>query len=108
MPKVVAAAALLLLTACGSDANNQAAPAAAKSSGVDCVSGTFNGAGSSAQKPAVVAWTAAYQQQCPDVAFNYDAQGSNNGRTQFIQKQVPLAGSDASLVEPQRTQAQGR
>jgi phosphate transport system substrate-binding protein len=104
------AASLFLLGACGSDANtaNSPSPVAGVGQSVDCVSGTFNGAGSSAQKPAVVAWTAAYQRLCPDVAFNYDAQGSNNGRTQFIQKQVPLAGSDAYLVEPQKTQAQQR
>jgi phosphate transport system substrate-binding protein len=81
---------------------------AADSTTTNCVTGTFNGAGSSAQKPAVVAWTAAYQQLCSDVAFNYDAQGSNNGRTQFIQKQVPLAGSDAYLVDAQRDQAKQR
>lgn len=95
------------LGACGSD-NNTPQNVSGTGQSVSCVNGTFNGAGSSAQKPAVVAWTAAYQQLCPDVAFNYDAQGSNNGRTQFIQKQVPLAGSDAYLVEPQRTQAQQR
>src|SRR5262245_33571149 len=100
------AAALLLLAGCGTDSNGpSAAPAGAST---DCVGGTFNGAGSSAQKPAIVAWTAAYQQSCAEAAFNYDAQGSNNGRTQFIQKQVPLAGSDAYLVEPQRTQAAQR
>lgn len=95
---------LLLGTACGAD-SNAPEPAAAAGPALDCAAGTFNGAGSSAQKPAVVAWTAAYQQQCAEVAFNYDAQGSNNGRTQFIQKQVPIAGSDAYLVDPQRTQA---
>lgn len=105
-----AAVSVLALGACGSDENAPTASDNVADAGkaVDCVSGTFNGAGSSAQKPAVVAWTAAYQQACPDVAFNYDAQGSNNGRTQFIQKQVPLAGSDAYLVDPQRTQAQQR
>lgn len=98
-------ATMLLSTACGADSNNNPAPQAAAGPALDCAAGTFNGAGSSAQKRAVVAWTAAYQQQCTDVAFNYDAQGSNNGRTQFIQKQVPIAGSDAYLVDPQRTQA---
>ena len=104
------AVAALLLAGCGTDENtpaNAEAPVASDET-VDCAAGTFNGAGSSAQKPAIVAWTAAYQQSCPDVAFNYDAQGSNNGRTQFIQKQVPLAGSDAYLVDPQRSQADQR
>ena len=100
-----AALSLLLVAGCGTDANGSAPTTGG---GADCVAGTFNGAGSSAQKPAVVAWTAAYQQQCANVAFNYDAQGSNNGRTQFIEKQVPLAGSDAYLVEPQRGQANQR
>src|SRR5262245_54636744 len=89
---VAAAAVVALAAGCGTDDNTATA---STGSTADCVSGTFNGAGSSAQKSAIVAWTAAYQQQCPDVAFNYDAQGSNNGRTQLIQKQVPLAGSDA-------------
>lgn len=109
-PIACGAVAVLLLAGCGTDENtpaNAAAPVATDDT-VDCVSGTFNGAGSSAQKSAIVAWTAAYQQSCSDVAFNYDAQGSNNGRTQFIQKQVPLAGSDAYLVDPQRGLADQR
>ncbi|HKT02105.1 MAG TPA: phosphate ABC transporter substrate-binding protein PstS [Rugosimonospora sp.] len=102
-----ALAAALLLAGCNSDANGAAQPADT-AAGTNCPSGTFNGAGSSAQKTAVVAWIDAYQKMCPDVAVNYDAQGSNNGRTQFIQKQVPWAGSDASITGDQKVQADKR
>jgi phosphate transport system substrate-binding protein len=102
-----ALAAVLLLAGCNSDANVAAQPGGS-AGGTECPSGTFNGAGSSAQKTAVVAWIDAYQRMCPDVAVNYDAQGSNNGRTQFIQKQVPWAGSDASITGEQKTQADKR
>src|SRR5919198_4292398 len=102
------AAAVLLLTACGTDANVSDAPNQGGAAG-QCPSGkNLNGAGASSIKVAVATWTAAYQGQCPDVGINYDAQGSGNGRTQFIQKQVPLAGSDVPLPPAQRGSAQQR
>lgn len=102
----VLTAAVLLLVGCGTDAN---VPDAQNAAAGACPSGkNLNGAGASSIKLAVADWTAAYQGQCPDVGINYDAQGSGNGRTQFIQKQVPLAGSDVPLPAAQRAQAQRR
>jgi phosphate ABC transporter phosphate-binding protein len=106
---VAGAGALLLpasLAACGTDSNVTDAPNANAGS---CPSGkNLNGAGASSIKVAVANWTAAYQSQCPDIGINYDAQGSGNGRTQFIQKQVPFAGSDVPLPPAQRGPAQQR
>ena len=99
-------AAAMLLTACGTDAN---VPDAKNAAVGGCPSGKdLNGAGASSIKLAVADWTAAYQGQCPDIGINYDAQGSGNGRMQFIQKQVPFAGSDVPLPAAQRAQAQRR
>jgi phosphate ABC transporter phosphate-binding protein len=102
-------AGVLLLAACGTDSNVPDAPGAATAAAGNCPSGkNLNGAGASSIKLAVADWTAAYQQQCPDIGVNYDAQGSGNGRTQFIQKQVPFAGSDVPLPPAQMGQAQQR
>ncbi|MGH3391677.1 MAG: phosphate ABC transporter substrate-binding protein PstS [Actinomadura sp.] len=101
--------AALLLAACGTDANvapDAPNPAAAS---ITCPKGTdLNGAGASSIKIAVTNWITAYQSKCPNIGINYDAQGSGNGRTQFINKQVPLAGSDAPLKDEQKAQAQQR
>jgi phosphate transport system substrate-binding protein len=100
--------AVLSLAACGTDANAPDAqnPAAAS---ITCPKGSdLNGAGASSIKVAVANWITAYQSQCPDIGINYDAQGSGNGRTQFINKQVPFAGSDVPMPDAQRAQAQQR
>ena len=105
-PVAVLAAATLLLAACGTDENLPAADSAMVGG---CPSGKdLNGAGASSIKLAIADWTAAYQGQCPDIGINYDAQGSGNGRMQFIQKQVPFAGSDVPLPSAQRGPAQQR
>jgi phosphate transport system substrate-binding protein len=111
LPGGAITAAVLVLAACGTDANVASGAAAdpGAAAGVECPAGTdLNGAGASSIKIAVTEWIAAYQRQCPDIGINYDAQGSNNGRMQFIQKQVPLAGSDVSLPPQQRGPAQQR
>lgn len=103
---VAGLSAVLLVAGCGTDG-----PAAAGDSAggaADCASGTFNMAGNSSQKKAIATWTEAYQQRCADAAVNYDGQGSGYGRTQFIQKHVPMAGSLASLTGEQKKQAQQR
>lgn len=103
---------MLALSACGSDTpadtGGGGATTGGNAAGIDCASGSLSAAGSSAQKSAYTAWIDAYQKACGDAAINYDAQGSGNGRTQFIQKQVPLAGSDSALKEEQKTQATAR
>jgi phosphate transport system substrate-binding protein len=104
-------ASAVALSACGSD-NTSETPAGSGgtsgAAGTNCVKGDFTAAGSSAQKPAFNAWIEAYQTQCGDAAVNYDGQGSGNGRTQFIQKQVPLAGSDSHLSGDQVAAADAR
>lgn len=101
--------AALLLSACGTDANTPSTGAVQGAAKITCPSSkNLNGAGASSIKRAVANWTSAYQSQCSDIGINYDAQGSGNGRTQFIQKQVPFAGSDVYMPPEQRPQAQRR
>jgi phosphate ABC transporter phosphate-binding protein len=105
-PVAILTATTLLLAACGTDEN----PAAVDNAAVGtCPSGKdLNGAGASSIKLAIADWTAMYQGQCPGIGINYDAQGSGNGRMQFVQKQVPFAGSDVPLPSAQRGAAQRR
>jgi phosphate transport system substrate-binding protein len=106
----------LALAACGSDntSDNPAgngSPSASGSSGaaaVDCPDGDLNWDGSSAQKQAVNAWIEAFQNKCSSVSINYAGGGSGGGRTSFIQKQIPLAGSDSHLKDPQTGDADKR
>ncbi len=104
---------VLALSACGSDNEGSTGggggtATGGNAAGIDCAGGTLAAAGSSAQKGAYTAWIDAYQNACGDAAINYDGQGSGNGRTQFIQKQVPLAGSDSALKDEQKGQADAR
>ena len=48
------------------------------------LSGTLNGAGSSAQEAAQGAWTAGFQTANPDATVNYDPSGSGAGVEQFL------------------------
>lgn len=106
----------LLLAACGSDSPSTPAAGSGSGSGTsssgggsaDCFDGTLNAAGSSAQKPAINAWTQAYQAKCSGASINYNGQGSGTGRTSFVKKQVPVAGSDSALKDPQKGQADAR
>jgi phosphate transport system substrate-binding protein len=61
------------------------------------LSGTINGAGSSAQGSAQEAWIAAFQTANPDVVINYDPSGSGAGRETFISGGSDWAGSDSAL-----------
>jgi phosphate transport system substrate-binding protein len=63
------------------------------------LSGTINGAGSSAQGAAQEAWAAAFQTANPDVTVNYDSVGSGAGRETFIAGGSDFAGSDSSLKD---------
>src|SRR5215475_10082367 len=109
-PATALLASVVMLAGCGSDNNTPSSPSSSGSGGNagDCASGTFNAAGSSAQKPAFNAWIDGYQAKCSGATVNYDGAGSGAGRTQFIQKQVPLAGSDSHLKEEQVAQADAR
>jgi phosphate transport system substrate-binding protein len=61
------------------------------------LSGTLNGAGSTAQEAAMEAWKAKFQGANPSVTVNYDAIGSGDGRAQFLSGGVDFAGSDSYL-----------
>lgn len=84
----------LSITACGA-ANEEPADGASDSK----LSGTLNGAGSSAQEAAMAAWQAGFQTANPDVTVNYDPVGSGGGREQFIAGGIPFAGSDSYLTD---------
>ena len=109
VPLVVAAlAGSLALAACGA-ANEKSASggsSAAASSSAPQLSGTLNGAGSSAQQAAMQGWTAGFSSQQPGVTVNYDPVGSGGGVTQFLSGGVDFAGSDKALTDEQVTQAQ--
>lgn len=91
-PAALALTLALGLSACG--ASNEGGDAGSSDSSL---SGTLNGAGSSAQEAAVGAWQAGFQSANPDVTVNYDPAGSGAGREQFIAGGVDFAGSDAYL-----------
>jgi phosphate transport system substrate-binding protein len=99
----------LALSACG--ASNETSSAAATGSGGSSaaqLSGTLNGAGSSAQQAAMQGWTAGFNSQQPQVTVNYDPVGSGGGREQFVAGGIDFAGSDAALKDDQLTGAQSR
>lgn len=87
----------LTLSACG--AANEQAPQDARLAGKSghTLSGTVNGAGSSAQEAAQEAWRAGFQQANPAVTVNYSPVGSGAGVEQFLAGGTDFAGSDAAL-----------
>jgi phosphate transport system substrate-binding protein len=106
--RVAAPAAMLALalglSACGAGNEDSSSDDGAAPSG-DSVSGTLNGAGSSAQEAAVGAWKAKFQTANSDATVNYDPVGSGGGREQFIAGGVQFAGSDAYLTDEELTGA---
>jgi phosphate transport system substrate-binding protein len=82
----------LTLSACG--AANEPQSASAQSGRL---SGTLNGAGSSAQQAAQDAWRAGFQKANPSVTVNYNPTGSGAGVEQFLAGGLDFAGSDAAL-----------
>lgn len=108
-------AGTVALAACGSNndntkssSNNNASSggdsSSSSSSGSDisCATGQLQTDGSSAQKPAFLAWIQAYEQKCSGAQINYGGNGSGTGVTSFTQKQIPLAGSDSHLKPEQQ------
>ena len=63
------------------------------------LSGTLDGAGSSAQAAAQEVWVADFQRNNASVTVNYEPSGSGAGREQFIAGGVDFAGSDAALSD---------
>ncbi len=103
----LATAALLPLTtaACAANEGKSQAPSDKQSeagqpgeSGSG-ISGTFNGAGASAQEAAQASWIAAFQEANGDVTINYNPIGSGDGRKQFIEGAITYAGSDSFLSD---------
>lgn len=82
-------AAGLLLTGCAVNELGE---------GESDLSGTLDGAGSSAQGAAQDAWIAGFQRANGSVTVNYDPAGSGAGREQFIVGAVGYAGSDTALT----------
>jgi phosphate transport system substrate-binding protein len=108
IPAVAALALGLGLSGCGA-ANEQPAGgggATGKGAGQTAsLSGTLNGAGSTAQEAAQGGWTAKFQTANPDVTVNYDPVGSGGGVDEFLSGGVAFAGSDAYLTTDQVTKS---
>jgi phosphate transport system substrate-binding protein len=98
----IALAGTLALTACGSDNNATASPAAGNArttTAADCATGTLNAEGSSAQKNAIEQAITDFQTACSGATLNYNPTGSGAGIKQFIAGQVDFAGSDSALKD---------
>jgi phosphate transport system substrate-binding protein len=95
-PSVAILALGLSLSACAAG-NEQPSSGDASNAGGTTLSGTLNGAGSSAQEAAQAAWTSGIQSANDGVTVNYDPVGSSGGREQFIAGGVDFAGSDSPL-----------
>jgi phosphate transport system substrate-binding protein len=109
IPVAMALAGSLGLVACGASNESSSGSGSSDASGsAEQLSGTLNGAGSSAQQAAMQGWTAGFNKDQPDVTVNYDPVGSGGGRQQFIAGGVDFAGSDAYLSDDEVTQAKAR
>ena len=97
------------LGACSASNENNSTNTTTKTSGGSTktvsLSGTLNGAGSTAQQSAIEAWTAAFQTANPGVTINYDPVGSGGGVDELLSGAVQFAGSDAYLTSDQIKQA---
>jgi phosphate transport system substrate-binding protein len=98
-PTVATLALGLSLTACG--AGNESDNDGGSGSSGDSLSGTLNGAGSSAQQAAQAAWTAKFQGANSGVTVNYDPSGSGAGVENFLAGSVSFAGTDKYLDDDQ-------
>ena len=105
---VLALAGSLALAACGAANETSASSGAGAATGAEQLSGTLNGAGSSAQQAAMQAWAAGFAGRQPGVTVNYDPVGSGGGREQFLSGGVAFAGSDAALTDDEVTKAKAR
>jgi len=85
----VAVAALLLSGCAANESGDQ----------TSTLSGTLDGAGSSAQASAEDVWISQFQRANASVTINYDPTGSGAGREQFIGGGVDFAGSDSALSD---------
>ena len=88
----------LTMTACGAANENSGSDGNTPTNGSG-VTGTLNGAGSTAQQSAMDAWRGSFQTANTGVTVNYDPVGSGGGRDQFLSGAVNFAGSDAYLTD---------
>lgn len=98
----------LALSACGASNEPSGDATATGSADEEQLSGTLNGAGSSAQQAAMQGWIAGYSSVQSDVTVNYDPVGSGGGREQFLSGGVTFAGSDAALDDEELATAEER
>ncbi|MBW8767443.1 MAG: phosphate ABC transporter substrate-binding protein PstS [Geodermatophilales bacterium] len=109
VPLAMALAGSLALAACGASNETSSGSGSSSSGSAAQLSGSLNGAGSSAQQAAMQGWSAGFNKEQPNVTVNYDPVGSGGGRTQFIAGGVDFAGSDAALkTDPEVPDAQKR
>jgi phosphate transport system substrate-binding protein len=87
----------IALSACGSDTNETGTESSSSSAAGDCVAGTLNAEGSSAQKNAIEEAISSFGDTCSGATINYNPTGSGAGIKQFIAGQVDFAGSDSAL-----------
>jgi phosphate transport system substrate-binding protein len=108
-PVAMALAGSLALAACGaSNESDSGSGSSDAGSSTEQLSGTLNGAGSSAQQAAMQGWTAGFSKEQPDVTVNYDPVGSGGGREQFLAGGVDFAGSDSALSDDELKKATDR
>ncbi|HVN11146.1 MAG TPA: phosphate ABC transporter substrate-binding protein PstS [Kineosporiaceae bacterium] len=100
----VAIAGALALAACGSDNNTSSSTTSAGAGGgssasgsIQCASGTINASGSTAQANAMTQWIKDFQTACSSASINYNAVGSGQGISDFVNAQTAFAGSDSPL-----------
>ncbi len=102
--------AALALAACGSDSSGNsnstgstpggatgASSGTASDVAAACASGSLKSDGSTAQQNAMTQWIGDYQKKCSGATITYGGGGSGQGITDFTNKQVDFAGSDAAL-----------
>jgi len=105
---VVTAGALVLAGCSTSTPTNNSTPTATTKSAYDLIdttlSGTITAGGSSAQANAETGFAAAYNSVNKNVTVNYNKDlGSGGGRTNFLNKSLDFAGSDAPLSAAETT-----
>jgi phosphate transport system substrate-binding protein len=99
----------LAVSSCGAANERGASAGGGSDPSQEQLSGTLNGAGSSAQQAAMQGWTAGFNAEQAGVTVNYDPVGSGGGREQFLSGGVDFAGSDSPLsTDEELSQAKER
>ena len=94
----VAAFSLAAATLAGC-ATNESGAGQSDAPTVSGLSGTYAGAGASAQEAAQAAWIAAFQTADDQVTINYNPIGSGGGRKNFLEGAAVYAGSDSYMTD---------